>query len=363
MKKVKILLFTLTIIAVAFVLSGCIPGNSNFTYNVVRMPANWSYVNSMAIGNNIVLLAGTLNNASGAIGEYNISTGFFQDLSSQIQSLSFQNVRSVTFVNNLFYIAGSGSNGAIFASFNPLNNAFTTLNQYIPFTAGNFSTFNSISTNGTSVLIGGSGSKTPLLLYNPSSPYNFNSLSVPYNFVVNSTVWDGNEYFVDGYNSNYYPANGVVGYLSPSGSFQDLSDYLPLYTGTLGAAGFNGQNFLIWSKNNSKATWSNGFYQMLSFNPSTSNFNAVSSTSFATNLSIPNNGITGANGWFVIGGNLYNQPYLVKYNLTENPIDLSSYLPYNTVNVSSVMANGSDLYLTGTYQNGNTFFEIVKGQL
>ncbi len=359
-KKLGILLFMTALITVAFVLSGCIPGTSNALPVVINLPSNWSSVNSMAIGNNIVLLGGTLNNASGAVGEYNLSTGMFSDLSSQLQSLNFQNVSSVTFLNNKFYIAGYGSAGASFASLDPLTNIFTSLNSYIPFNAGTFSTFKSISTDGTSILMGGVGSNTPLLIYNPSNPYTFKPLSLPYNFVVNNVLWGGNEYLIDGLNQAY---NTGVLFLDSSNTFVDLSILLPAYTGTLGAIGYNGQQFLIWSKNNSTSTWPYGYYQMLSFNPSTNGVNAISSTTFATNLSIPSNGITGSNGWFVIGGNLLFQPYFVKYNLTGNPIDLSSYLPNNVLSISSVFTDGSNIYVAGNYTNLDAFFEIVKGQL
>ncbi|GEM_PF-5600286 len=359
MKKIGFLLFVMAIIPVALILSGCIAGGSNFLPVIYNLPSNWSYVNSITVGNNTVLLGGVLNNSSGAIGEYSLTTGFFSDLSGQMQSLHFQKVSSVTFANNTFYVAGYGSNEAIFASLNPLTNAFTPLSSYIPFNAGNFLSFNSISTDGTSILIGGSGSNTPLLIYNPSDPYTFTPLNAPYNFVVNSVSRGGNGYLVDGNIGNYYPA---AVYLQ-NGTFEDLRTYLPLSTGVLGASGYNGQQFLIWSKNNSTFTWPNGYYQMLSFNPLTSSFNAISSTSFATDLSIPNNGISGSNGWFVVGGTLSYQPYLVKYNLTGNPIDLSSYLPNNTSNISSVFTDGNNIYIAGNYTNGTAFFEIVKGQL
>ncbi|MGC8589165.1 hypothetical protein [Athalassotoga sp.] len=354
MKKIKIFLFTLTITAVAFVLSGCIPGTSNSVPVVINLPSNWSYVTSMAIGNNIVLLGGVLNNASGAVGEYNLTNGMFSDLSSQMQSFHFQHVNSITFLNNKFYIAGDSSNGADFASLDPLTNIFTPLNY---FNIGNFSTFKSISTDGTSILIGGIGN-SPLLIYNPSNLYTFTPLNVSYNFEVNNVLWDGNEYLIDGLNQAY---NTGVLYLDRSNTSIDVSPYLPLYTGALGAAGYNGQQFLIWSKNNSTSTWPNGYYQMLSFNPSINNVSPI--TAFATNLSIPSNGITGSNGWFVIGGTLLSQPYFVKYNLTGNPIDLSSYLPNNVSSISSVFTDGSNIYVAGNYANSTAFFEIVKGQL
>lgn len=359
LKKINFFLFVLGIVITAFILNGCMPGNSNSLPVVLNLPSNWSYVASIAIGNGVVLLGGTLSNASGAIGMYDLKTGIFSDLSNQMQSLYFQRVSSITFLKGMFYISGYGINGAIFASFNPFTNVFTLLNNYIPFNAGNFSIFNSVSTDGTSILIGGVGSKSPLLIYNPSNPYTFSIVNgFDYYTEVNGVLWDGSEYLIDGVDQNV----GIL-YLLKSGVLVNVSDDLPPYTSILGAMGYNGQEFLIWSKNNSTLTWSNGYYQMLSFNVQNNVFNSISSSIFATNLSIPSNGITGENGWFIIGGRILSQPYFVKYNLTGSPIDLSFYLPNNVSGISSVSTDGNNIYVTGNYLNGNVFFEIVKGQV
>lgn len=359
LKKINFFLFVLGIVITAFILNGCMPGNSNSLPVVLNLPSNWSYVASIAIGNGVVLLGGTLSNASGAIGMYDLKTGIFSDLSNQMQSLYFQRVSSITFLKGMFYISGYGINGAIFASFNPFTNVFTLLNNYIPFNAGNFSIFNSVSTDGTSILIGGVGSKSPLLIYNPSNPYTFSIVNgFDYYTEVNGVLWDGSEYLIDGVDQNV----GIL-YLLKSGVLVNVSDDLPPYTSILGAMGYNGQEFLIWSKNNSTLTWSNGYYQMLSFNVQNNVFNSISSSIFATSLSVPSNGITGVNGWFIIGGRILSQPYFVKYNLTGSPIDLSFYLPNNVSGISSVSTDGNNIYVTGNYLNGNVFFEIVKGQV
>ncbi len=360
-KKTKAFLFTLVLGLLVIVLAGCIPTNSTSPY-IFDMPTNWVSINSMAVDGNIVLIGGTTNANSAAIGEYDLSNGNFSDLSNLLKSFQMNSVSSIAFANGVFFVAGTGNNVGMFLSFNPSINMFTNLTPFLTF-AGSFSALNSISVGGSSVLIGGTGSKTPLVLYHPANPHVFSSVSVTENFTVNNIVWDGTGYFVDGVNSNYYPAVGKAGYFTPSNDkYEELSGSLPQYTGTIGGSGYDGQGFLAWSKNNSTLTWPNGFNEMLNFDPSASDFKVI--TAFATDLTVGNGGISGANGWFVVGGKVpVNQPYLAKYDLSSgNPIDLSSFLPYGTMYVSKVLATGGDLYIGGAYQSGKTFFEIVKNE-
>ena len=266
------------------------------------LPPAWCPVSALAYGDNQLLVGGGMR--GGCVGVFSAADGSFRDMTSRLQSQQ----------SGLYYYGG----------------------------------IHAIGFNGRTFLIGGAGLRTSLESYSPKTDkFNYIPLS-PY-FAVNTIASDGESFLIAGAGPGPGPKQPpALGWISPEGSFTNLTEFLPAGWGTTWRSTYDGKEFFIQGVDGIS-----GAHQMLALFELSKRASTDVTDVFPSSLNL--HSIDGRNGHFWVGGEVNGKAYLARYSPGTPPTVLTSLLPEGARDVLAIQIVGNKSIAAGTSRTGSIF--------
>lgn len=324
-----------------------------YSFSSIPLPSTWAAVTSVTASPNLIFLGGSDVNDNALFGYYT-PNGEVTDVSlpsdlTQIHALSY---------GGGYVLAGGQDNsGASLVAYQISTGSFIDLTQSLRSQVSASLDVNAIAYDGNEFLIGGATNWFSLIgFYSPGSNV-FQSLqsNVSEYFASNAIVWDGQNFLMAGAGAGPGGSPGTppkLGYASPSGMFQDVSDILPSDVGVMWRAAFDGAQFLIGAQDSHT-----GNLVLYLFNPSTESFTNVT-MNFPSGFNVSPLTIANNSNEFIVGGSIGGSGYLSVMDDSGSVTDVSQFLPPGVSSIQSISARNNQIWIGGSYSSNRGFFGV-----
>ncbi len=323
--------------------------------NVVYLPLSWGSISAIEPAGDAVYLGGS-GSGGAMLGMLHIDSRIFSDVMSAFPSY-WSRVETLAYGDNQLLLTGRRglSGGCCVTVFSPASGEFRDITFQLRGSSPAQFKYPGIRAayNGDSFLLGGAGDDTSLRMYLPATG-TFMSVSVPSYFAVNTITTAGNSFLIagagPGASSAQPPAMGIV---SSTGAFADLTGALPPDWGRSLRSAYDGTKFLVQGLDRTT-----GLTQRLAiFDPAGHRATDVTSAfPAAFNLHC----VAGGNGYFLLGGQLAGEAYLARYRPGQQPIDLTRMLPEQPLDVTAVKIVGEKEIVGGVTKTGQVFIQVMQ---